>query len=136
VLVVVKNRDLEAAAQLALDVEALGRLDVLQVDAAEGRFERSDDLDQLVRVVLVQFQVEHVDAGELLEEDCLALHHRLGGERADVAEPEDRRAVGDDGHQVSAAGVAKCIGRVRNDLKASRRDARRVRKRQVTLVAQ
>jgi hypothetical protein len=51
VLVVVEDRDLHALAQLALDVEALGRLDVFQVDAAEGRLQRGDDVDQLVRVV-------------------------------------------------------------------------------------
>jgi hypothetical protein len=50
VLVVVEDRDLHALAQLALDVEALGRLDVFQVDAAEGRLQRGDDVDQLVRV--------------------------------------------------------------------------------------
>jgi hypothetical protein len=44
----------------------------------------------------VDLDVEHVDAGELLEQDRLALHHRLGGERPDVAEAQHRGAVGDD----------------------------------------
>ncbi len=48
VLVVVEHRDLHALAQRALDDEALRRLDVLEVDAAEGRLERGDDVDQLV----------------------------------------------------------------------------------------
>jgi hypothetical protein len=50
VLVVVEDRDLHALAQLALDVEAVRRLDVLEVDAAEGGLERGDDVDQLVEV--------------------------------------------------------------------------------------
>ncbi len=29
-----------------------------------------------------------VDAGEFLEQNGFAFHHRLGGERADIAEPE------------------------------------------------
>ena len=58
VLVVVEDRDLHALAQLPLDVEALRRLDVLEVDAAEGRLERGDDVDQLVRVALVDLDVE------------------------------------------------------------------------------
>ncbi len=95
-LIVVEDRDLHALAQLALDVEALRRLDVLEVDAAEGGLKRGDDLDQLVGVELVQFDVEYVDAGELLEEAGLALHHRLAGERADVAEAEHRGAIGHD----------------------------------------
>ena len=47
VLIVVEHRDLQPLAQLALDVEALGRLDVLQVDAAEGGLQAGDDVDQL-----------------------------------------------------------------------------------------
>src|SRR5581483_11120184 len=72
VLVVVEHRDLHALAQLSLDDEALGRLDVLEIDGAEGRLERSDDVDQLFRVALLDLDVEAVDAGELLEEHRLA----------------------------------------------------------------
>ena len=39
VLVVVEDRDLHALAELRLDHEAFGRLDVLEVDAAEGRLQ-------------------------------------------------------------------------------------------------
>ena len=86
VLVVVEDRDRHAALQPLLDLEALRRLDVLEVDAAEGRLERRHHLDEPVDVLLGHLDVEHVDAGELLEQDGLALHHGLRGERADVAE--------------------------------------------------
>ena len=66
-----------------------------------------DDVDQLVRVALVDLDVEHVDAGELLEQHALAFHHRLAGERADVAQAEHRGAVGDHRDQVAARGVAR-----------------------------
>ena len=136
VLVVVEDRDLHSRAQRTLDVEAVRRLDVLEVDAAEGRLERGDEVDQLVEVLLVDLDVEDVDAGELLEQHALAFHHRLGGERADVAEAEDGGAVGDDGHQVAARGVAKGVGRVRDDFLARRRDAGRIGEREVVLVDQ
>ena len=42
VLVVVEHRDLHALLELRLDLEALRALDVLQVDAAEGRLQRRD----------------------------------------------------------------------------------------------
>ena len=96
VLVVVKDRNLHALAQLLLDDEALGRLDVFQIDAAEGRLEPRDGFDQFVGIVLGQLDVEHVDVGEFLEQAALAFHHRLAGQRSDVAETEHRRAVGDD----------------------------------------
>ncbi|MND99429.1 hypothetical protein D3C80_918140 [compost metagenome] len=50
VLIVVEHRDLHALAQFLLDVETLRRFDVFQVNAAEGRLQRGDDVDQLVRV--------------------------------------------------------------------------------------
>ena len=121
VLVVVEDRDLHALAQLALDVEALRRLDVFEVDAAERRLERGDDVDQLVRVGLVDLDVEHVDAGELLEQHALAFHHRLRRQRADIAQAQHRGAVGDHADQVAARGVAGGVGRVVDDFFA--RDA-------------
>ena len=105
VLVVVEHRDAHAGTQLALDAEAFRCLDVFQVDGAEGRLQGGHDVDEAVRVGGVDLQVEHVDVGELLEQDPLALHHRLGRERADVAEPQHRGAVGDHAHQVAARGV-------------------------------
>ena len=45
--------------------------------------------DHLLDGRRVDLQVEDVDVGEPLEEERLALHDRLGGERAAVAEPED-----------------------------------------------
>ncbi|MNT53793.1 hypothetical protein D3C72_1909000 [compost metagenome] len=40
VLVVMEDRDVHLVAQLLLDLEAFRRLDVLEIDAAEGRLER------------------------------------------------------------------------------------------------
>ncbi|CUK19883.1 Uncharacterised protein [Achromobacter xylosoxidans] len=136
VLVVVEDGDLHALAQLALDGEAFGRLDVFQVDAAEGGFQAGDYLDQLVRVGLVDLDVEHVQPGELLEQHRLAFHHRLGGQRADIAQAQHRGAVGDHAHQVAARGVAEHIGRVRHDFLTGRRHPGRVRQGQVTLVGE
>jgi len=64
-----------------------GAFDVLQVDSAESGFQRRDDLDQLVRVALIHFDIEAIDPGEFLEEHRLAFHHRLGSERPDCPSP-------------------------------------------------
>src|SRR5262249_42240964 len=104
VLIVVEDGDAHPRTQLALDVEALRRLDVLEIDAAEGGLEARDDLDQLVRIRLGDLDVEDVDAGELLEETSLAFHHRLAGKSADAAEPQDGGPVRDHGDQVRAGG--------------------------------
>jgi hypothetical protein len=134
VLVVVEDGDLHALAQAALDVEAVGRLDVFEVDAAEGRLERGDAVHELVEVAFLQLDVEHVDAGELLEQHRLAFHHRLGGQRPDVAQAQHRGAVGDNADQIAARGVAKRGRRIGGDLFAGRCDTRRIGQRQVALV--
>ena len=101
VLVVVEDRDVERLLQPPLDLEAARRRDVLEVDAAERRRDALDDPHDLVDVGRVQAQREGVDAGELLEQHRLALHHRHRRLRADVAEPEHGGAVGDDRDRVA-----------------------------------
>ncbi|CAM2185817.1 hypothetical protein BLAT2472_80176 [Burkholderia latens] len=133
VLVVVEHGNLHALAQLALDGEAFRRLDVFEVDAAERGLEAGDDVDELVRVRLVDLDVEHVDAGELLEQHGLAFHDRLRRERADVAQTQHRGAVRDDAHQISAAREAVRVQRLGGDRLADARDARRVREREIAL---
>ena len=105
VLVVMEHRDPHAGSEFGLDGEALGGLDVFQVDRAEGGFQGGDDVAEFGRVGGVDLDIEHVDAGEFLEQDGLALHHRLAGERADVAQAEHGGAVGDHGDQIAAHGI-------------------------------
>jgi len=136
VLVVVEDGNLHALAQLALDVEAVRCLDVFEVDAAEGGLQGGDDFHQLVWVLLVDLDVEHIDAGELLEEHALAFHHRLGRQRADVAQAQHGGAVGDDGHQVAPAGVLEGVDRVGHDFFTRGRHTGRVGQRQVALVGE
>ena len=70
-------RNPHAFLERLLDLEALRRLDVFQVDAAEGRLQAGNDLDQPLGVGLVDLNVEYVEVGELLEQDSLAFHDRF-----------------------------------------------------------
>ena len=133
VLVVVEDRDVHQLAQALLDDEALRRLDVLEVDAAEGRPEIAHAVDELVDVLGVDFEVDAVDVGEALEEDGLAFHHRLAGQRPDVAQAQHGGAVGDDGHQVALDRVVVGGGGILLDREAGGGDARRIGQRQVAL---
>ena len=114
-LIVVEDRNFHPLAQLRLDVEAFRRLDVFQVDAAEGRLHGSNVLDQLVGIELIQLDVEDVDAGELLEQHTLAFHHWLGRQRADVAQTKDSRTIGNDANQVGARSQARGPGGIGDD---------------------
>ena len=83
-----------------------------------------------------ELDVEHVDAGELLEQHALAFHHRLGGQRADVAQAQHRGAVGDDADQIAARGQRGGLARDRRRWRRRRRRRRRIGERQVALVGQ
>jgi hypothetical protein len=133
---IMEDRDAHAGLQLVFDVEAFRRLDVLQVYAPEGRFERRDNVHKASHLALGHLDVEDIDAGELLEEDGFALHHGLRGERPDIAQPEHRRAVRHDSNEILAGGQIGGLGRVGRDRLAGGGDPGCVGQRQVTLVAE
>src|SRR5690606_33630825 len=105
VLVVMKDRNLHALAQCALDLEALGCLDVFKIDAAEGGLKRGNGFNKLVRIALVDFNVENINTGKFLEQDGLALHDRLRRLGANVAQTQYSGTIGDNADQVTARGV-------------------------------
>ncbi|MNU62082.1 hypothetical protein D3C71_512980 [compost metagenome] len=135
-LVIMENRDIHLFAQLAFHLETFRRLDVFKVDAAEGGLQRCDGGNHVVDAGRIDFDVEDVDTGEFLEENGLAFHHGLGGERADIAKPENCRAVGNDRDEVGAGGIFRCHFRIFMDGEAGGGDTRRVGKRQIALVAE
>ena len=103
VLIVVEDGNLHRLLQRLFDVEAFRRFDVFQVDAAECRLQQLAGLDDFVGFMGIELDVEHIDIGESFEQDSLAFHHRLAGQRADVAQAEHRRAVADHRDQVPFA---------------------------------
>ena len=123
-LVVVEHRHVHLLPEPLLDLEALGRLDVLEVDPAERRLHRRHRLAERVDGVDVELDVEHVDVGEPLEQHPLPLHDGLRGGGADVAEPEDGRAVRDDGDEVPLRRVLEDGLGVGRDVATRRRDPR------------
>ena len=133
VLVVVEDRDLHRLLQCLLDVEALRRLDVLEIDAAEGGFQQLADLDNLVGIMGVDFDVEHIHVGEAFKEDSLAFHDGLAGEGADISQAEDGGSVGHHRDQVAACGVFEGVVRVLFDFQAWHGHAGRVGQAQIAL---
>ena len=135
-LVVVKHRNFHALAQFALNVKTVRSLDVFKVDCAKGWLQRRNDFNQLDRVFFIDFDVKHIDACELFEQNSLALHDWLCGQRTNIAQAQHRSSVGDDRHQVTACGVLVGSIRVLDNFFARRCYARRISQRQVALVCQ
>ena len=136
VLVVVEDRDVELGAQALLDLEAAGRGDVLEVDAAIRGGDGLDDRDDLLGVLGVQDDGPRVDAAEFLEQDGLAFHDGQGGLGTDVAQAQDGGAIGDDGDRVGLHGQQVGLLRHVVDGGAHAGDAGGVGAREVVTVAQ
>ncbi len=76
-LVVVEDGNVHQLAQALFDHEAVGRLDVFQIDAAERRAEIAHRVDELFHIGRIDFEIDGIDVGEALEQHALAFHHRL-----------------------------------------------------------
>ena len=133
VLVIMEDRDIHHLAQTLLDDEAVRRLDVFKVDAAERRAKEADAIDELVDVLRVDFQVYRIDISKALEQHRLAFHHRLRGQRAQIAEAKDGGAVGNDSNHVAARGIVEGARRILGDRLHGNGDTRRIGERQVPL---
>ena len=135
-LIIVKNRYAHSFAQFSLDVKTFGRLDVLKVNPAERGFERGNDFNEFFRIQFVDFDIEAIDAGKLLEQDRLAFHDRFGGQRSDRAQAENGGAIGDHANQVGTRGHVACLGRITDYFVTCRSHARRIGQRKIPLVDQ
>ena len=130
-LVVVEDGDVEQVLEAPFDLEAARGRDILEVDASEARGNQLDGPHDFVGVLRVEADRPGVDAGELLEQHRLALHHGQRRAGTDVAETENGRAVGDDGDGVALAGQVPDAVRVVGDGAGDPRHPRRVRHRKV-----
>ena len=135
-LVVVKDRNLHSFAQLGLDVKTLRCFDIFEVDAAKSRLQRRNDVDQFIRIVFGNFNVEHINAGELLEQHAFAFHHRFSRQRPDIAKAQDRRAISDHSNQIGTRGVQSCRAWIADYFIACRGHPRRIGQRQIRLIGQ
>ena len=133
VLVVMEDGDIEFFDQALFDLEAFGRFDVFQVDAAEGWRERFADVDDFLGAAGSDLDIEDIDIGKLLEEHAFAFHDRLGCQWSAVAQAEDGAAVGDHGDKICARGHFEDGERILVDLEHGFGDAGRIGEREVKL---
>ena len=85
VLIVVEHRNIHALTQFLLNVETFRRFNIFEVDAAKRRLQGGNDINEFVRIQLINFNIEHIDTGELFKQNALSFHYRFSGQRADIA---------------------------------------------------
>ena len=104
-LIVMKDGNIHFLFQALLDDETLRCLDILQVDTAEGRSHQPHGGAEFIRILGIQLDIDGVHIGKALEQHRLALHHRLGSQCAQIAQPQNRGTVGNDCNQIALVGV-------------------------------
>src|SRR5208337_3566092 len=81
----------------------------------------------------IQLYVKNVNISKSFEQNGLAFHDGLCGQRADVAQPKYGCAIGDDRDKVSLRGIFEYLLGSTLDLPAWLGDPRRVRHRKISL---
>src|SRR5208283_1480280 len=104
-LIVMENGNFHRFSKTLFNVKTFRRFDIFEVDASEGRLEQLDCQDHFVRVFRIQLYVKNVNISKSFEQNGLALHDGLRGQRADVAQPKYGCAIGDDRDKVSLRGI-------------------------------
>ena len=135
VLVVMENRNIEACTQALFNLEALWRCDVFEVDSTEGWSDALDEVNDFINGASVNTNRETVNATELFKEERLSFHHGHGTFWANVTETKDGCSVTNDCHRVLTNGVLVRQSRIFGNRSTNASDSRRVRHREVILVA-
>ena len=133
VLVIVEDGNIEIFAQLLLDDEAIGALDVLEIDAAEAGAEAAHAFDEGLGVALIHLDIDGIHVGEALEEHRLAFHHRLGRHGPEIAKAQNGGAVRDHRDHIALGGVIVGEVGILGDRLHRRGHARAVGQRQIAL---
>ena len=131
VLVVVHHRNIAFLFQTALYLEALRRLYIFKIDTAEGRSKSLYNLNKLLGILFVDFNVETVETGKNLKQKSFSFHNRLAGESAYITEAENCGSVGNHSHEIALVGVFIDIGRICFNLLAGIGHARRISQSEV-----
>src|SRR3546814_4820454 len=88
-LIIMEHGNVHPFPERLFDDEAFGRLDIFKVDSAKARLHQRNRVDESIRILGVQFEVDRIDVGEAFEKDGLAFHHRLRCKRAQIARSEE-----------------------------------------------
>ncbi len=104
-LIVMHDRYMHFLSEFFFNLEALRCFNILQVNSAKCWFQRFNDVDKFIRILFIDFNIKHIDAGKFFKEYAFSFHHRLGRFRSDIAQAEYSCAVGNHCHQISFGGV-------------------------------
>ena len=92
-LIVVHYRNIQLFLQALFDVETIGRLDILKVDAPKSWSNRFYGVNEFIRICCIQFKIKHINIREDFKQYALSFHHWLRRLRAYISKTQHRRTV-------------------------------------------
>jgi len=101
-LIIVEDRNVHALLEPPFNFETLGCLDILEVDTTKTGFKTGDNIDQLIRICLVDLDIKYIDTGKLFKQHPLTFHHRLGSQWTDITQTKHCGAIGDHCYQITS----------------------------------
>jgi len=127
-LVIMEDRDLDGGigSQHVQHLKTAWLGNVLEIDAPKGRLDEPHSADQVFRRPGIQAERDGIDASQVLKEQRLALHNRHPRARANIAQAEHARAIGNDRHRIGFVGIVVNELRIGRDGSAGCGNARRI----------
>src|SRR5690606_7530856 len=113
---IVEYRKIALFDQGAFDFKALRGFDVFKVDATEGNRNATHGVAEGLRAFRFHFDVAGIYTTKAYDKKALAFHYRLGGQRNQVTQTQNRSTVRNNRYQVTFGGVLVSVFRIGSDL--------------------
>ena len=126
-----ENRDVALFFQLALNLKAAGRCDILQIHASKGAGDHVNRVHDLIYILAFHAKRKRIHISKRLEEHAFALHYGHARFRADVAKAQHRRAVRHHEAHIVPAGQFVAFVHILLNFKARLRHTGRIGQRKV-----
>ena len=95
--------------QFSLNIEAFRPLNIFKIYSSKSWRKRRNDINELIWILLINFQIKDINISKTLKENSLTLHHRLRSQCPAVSKSKDCRTIGNHCNKISLGGVAVCV---------------------------
>ena len=133
-LVIVKHRDIAFLLEFFFYLKAARRADIFKIDSAKASGQQRHSIDNLVGILAANTERECVYPTERFKKHAFAFHNGHSCLRANIPQAENCRAVRYYRNKIVTAGIFVRKRSILFNLKARRRNARRIGNRQVLFI--
>ena len=93
VLIIMENWDWHELFQGSFNFETVRTLNILKINTTERWSKMLHNINEFIGVLAVDAQVDGLNTGKLVEENCFAFHNGLGGKATKVSKAKNGRTI-------------------------------------------